>query len=107
MSTFEDVRREARLRADRLKQDVHCEDAPSAKEIVEVWGCVCKDEDRWRGRAEGPIVLLRSRLEYFGAVLLSPAQMHTAAGTANLDIASGKKLEKVLASVHAERLGKI
>jgi hypothetical protein len=48
--------------------------------------------------------MLRGRLEYSGAVLTSPIQLATSKGTANLDIVSGRKVEKLLAAVREESL---
>jgi hypothetical protein len=53
-----------------------------------------------------PIALLRSRLRYFGALLVSLAQLLTAVGAANLGIAEGAQMEKALTSVHEERMRK-
>ncbi len=82
--------------ADKLKKDMHCEDALTAKEIVDVWHYVCNDDEEWRQKQQDPTTILRGRLEYFGVVLTSPVQLSMPQGAANLDIVSGKKVESCL-----------
>ncbi len=57
-----------------------------------------------KNEPQDPIAMLRGRLEFFGAVLTSPAQMSTSQGAANLDIVSGEKIEKLPAAAREESL---
>ena len=99
--------REVWLRTDKTAQANKGCEGLSAKEIVDVWHYVCNDDEEWRGREDDPITLLRSGIEFFGGSMPRPVQLTADGATINLDIVSGRKLEKFLAKVREERFCKI